>query len=164
MTIYNKIDKFITNLFIEEQNARGILNGDIAPELELELDNVKSQLSNIIEKVLEYQESIPPSIIEIAASAGQYVINGIPLIFTLFQYENQKDDKYWLKIEMETTIDELFYGKEYYKTETILKQYNEHCYGSYDVEQLNRIVRNYTHDYADFEWSDEKESWCGNIF
>lgn len=164
MTIYNKIEKFITNLFIEEQNAKGILNGDIAPELELELSKIQQNLADIIEKVLNYQETLKPNIIEIAVSGGQYTMNGIPLIFTLFQYENQKDDKYWLKIEMETTVDEEFYGEEYLKTKKILEQYNNHPYVSYDVEQLNKIVSHYTHDYADFEYDEDNNEWCGNIF
>ena len=164
MTIYNKINKFITKIFIEEQEARDILNRDIIPELELELDNVKSQLSNVIEKVLEYQESIPPSIIEIAASAGQYVMNGIPLIFTLFQYENQKDDKYYLKFDFETTVNEEFYGEEYHKTKKIIEKLNKHYYGSYDVEQLNKIMSHYTYDYVDFEYNEEDNKWHGNIY
>jgi hypothetical protein len=103
-------------------------------------------------------------IIEIAASGGSYNMNGIPLIFTLFQYETQKDDKYWLKIEMETTVDEEFYGEEYLKTKKILKQYNKHPYGSYDPEQLNKIMSHYTDDYADFEYNEENEEWHGNIY
>ena len=103
-------------------------------------------------------------IIEIAASGGQYIMNGIPLIFTLFQYEDQKDDKYYLKIEIETTVDEEFYGEEYKKTVILCNDKNKHPYASYSVEQLNKMMSHYTHDYVDFEWDDEEKSWHGNIF
>ena len=128
MTIYNKIDKFITKLFIEEQEARGILSGDITPELDLELSQIQQNLADTIAKVLDYQASLEPNIVELAASAGQYNMNGIPLIFTLFQYENQKDNIFYLKIDMETTVDEEFYGEEYHKTLKILEDLNKNYF------------------------------------
>lgn len=164
MTIYNKIQKFIINLFIEEQNSRDILNGDITPELDLELSKIQQDLADTIEKVLNYQEILEPNIVEIAASGGQYIMNGIPLIFTLFQYEDKQDDKYYLKFNFETTIDEEFYGEEYQKTLKIIERLNKHPYGSYDVEQLNNIIHHYTYDYADFEYDEDNNEWCGNIF
>lgn len=164
MTTYNKIDKFITRLCIEEQEARGILNRDITPELDVELSNIKQNLADIIEKVLNYQSLLKPNIIEIAASGGQYFMNGIPLIFTLFQYEYQKDNKYYLKFDFETTVDEEFYGEEYHRTKKIIEILNKHYYCSYDVEQLNKIVSHYTYDYADFEYNEEDNEWHGNIY
>ena len=164
MTIYNKIDKFVTRLFIEEQEVRGILSGDITPELDLELSKIQQNLTDIIEKVLDYQASLEPNIVEIAASGGQYCMNGIPLIFTLFQYEYQKDNKYYLKFDIETTVNEEFYGEEYQKTVDLCERLNKHPYASYDPEQLNKIMSHYTHDYVDFEYNEENNEWHGNIF
>ena len=164
MTIYNKIDNFITKLFIEEQEARGILSGDITPELDLELSQNQQNLAEKIEEILDYQASLEPNIVEIAASAGQYVMNGIPLIFTLFQYEYQKDNKYYLKFDMETTVDEEFYGEEYHKTLKILEDLNKNPYSSYSVKKLNQIINCYTHDFAEFEYNEEDNEWHGNIF
>lgn len=164
MTIYEQIIEKTHELFVKIQNQEYIQNGDCPPDLDLKLAEAQIQLAKIIEEIVKYQKSLPVSIIEIAASGGQYIMNGIPLIFTLFQYENKQDDKYWLKIEMETTVDEEFYGEEYLKTKKILEQYNNHPYGSYDVEQLNKIVSHYTHDYADFEYNEDNNEWCGNIF
>lgn len=164
MTIYNKIDKFITRLFIEEQEARGILNGGITPELDLELSQIQQNLAEKIEEILDYQASLEPNIVEIAASGGQYVMNGIPLIFTLFQYEYQKDNKYYLKFDMETTVDEEFYGEEYHKTLKILEDLNKNPYSSYSVKMLNQIINCYTHDFAEFEYNEEDNEWHGNIF
>lgn len=164
MTIYNKIDKFVTELFIIEQNKRDIASGDITPELDLELSQIQQNLAEKIEEILDYQVSLEPNIVELAASAGQYNMNGIPLIFTLFQYENQKDNTFYLKIDMETTVDEEFYGEEYHKTLKILEDVNKNPYSSYSVKLLNQIINCYTHDFAEFEHNEEDNEWHGNIF
>ena len=164
MTIYNKIDKFITKLFIEEQEARGILSRDITPELDLELSQIQQNLAEKIGEILDYQASLEQNIVEIAASGGQYYMNGIPLIFTLFQYEYQKDNKYYLKFDIETTVDEEFYGEENHKTVALCDNQNKHPFSSHSIEQLNKIISHYTHDYVDFEYDEENNEWHGNIF
>lgn len=164
MTIYNEIINETHKIFVKIQNKENVQDIDIPNDLDLKLADAQEQLAQIIEEIVEYQKNSTIHVVEIAASGGQYFMNGIPLIFTLFQYENQQDDRYWLKIEMETTVDEKFYGKEYVKTKKILDQYNKHPYGSYDVEQLNKIVSHYTYDYADFEYNEEDNEWHGNIY
>ena len=164
MTIYEQIIEKTHDLFIKIQNQENIKNGDCPPDLDLKLAEAQIQLAKVIEEIVEYQKNLPVSIIEIAASGGQYIMNGIPLIFTLFQYENQKDDKYYLKFDIETTVDEKIYGEEYQKTIDLCKKLNQHPYSSYEVEQLNKIMYHYTHDYVDFEYNDDDEEWYGNIY
>lgn len=164
MTIYNEIINETHKIFVKIQNKENVQDIDIPNDLDLKLADAQEQLAQIIEEIVEYQKNSIIHVVEIAASGGQYFMNGIPLIFTLFQYENQQDDKYYLKFDFETTVDEEFYGEEYHKTKKIIEKLNKHYYGSYDVEQLNKIVSHYTHDYADFEYNEEDNEWHGNIY
>ena len=163
MTIYNKVIERTHEIFTEIQKTENIKNRDFSLTLEFKLIEAQEQLAQIIEEIIEYQKSLPVPIIEIASSGGQYIMNGIPLIFTLFQYENEKDNKYYLKVDVETTVDKEFYGEEYQKTIDLCKKLNQYPYCSYDVEELNKIMSHYTHDFVDFEHNEDDKEWHGNI-
>lgn len=171
MTIYNKIDNFITKLFIEEQEARGILvSGEITPELDLELSQIQQNLAEKIEEILDYQASVEPNIVEIAASAGQYKDNGLPLVFILYMFENQNNlDMMYLKIALETCVEDWVeedenLRAEYEKTIHVIHCFNKTQFHSNDMSYFNQIMKRYTNDYVDFEYDEENNEWHGNIF
>lgn len=170
MTIYNKIDKFVTRLFIEEQETRGILSGDITPELDLELSQIQQNLAEKIGEILDYQASLEPKIVEIAASAGQYKDNGLPLVFTLYMFENQNNlDMMYLKIELETCVEDWVeedesLRAEYEKTLHMINYFNKTQFHSNDMSYFNQIMKRYTNDYVDFEYDEYHNEWNGNIF
>ena len=88
-------------------------------------------------------------------------MNGIPLIFILCDDVNS--GKYYLKFELETTVDKEFYGEEYDKTVQLCERLNKHPYCSYYVEKLNKIINHYTHDFEEFEYDEDNMEWHGNI-
>ena len=56
MTIREQIENAITEIFIAEQEKRGILSGDCEPLLALDLDDKMDALAEVIEVILKHQQ------------------------------------------------------------------------------------------------------------
>ena len=49
------IDDAVNHIFADAQDKLGITSGDILPEQELKLDEVKEQLSKVITEIVEFE-------------------------------------------------------------------------------------------------------------
>ena len=56
MTIREMLTEAIDNIFITEQQKRGIMSGDVSPLMSLSLDEKTEQLAEIIEQILTEQQ------------------------------------------------------------------------------------------------------------
>ena len=57
MTIKEQLENAIDEIFLNEQKKRGIMSGDVSPEMEYELNHDVCLLSTMINLILEEQEN-----------------------------------------------------------------------------------------------------------
>lgn len=54
--MYNELDELINDYIAKKQAERGIVSGDIEPFQSLRLDEMLTDLADLIENILEFEE------------------------------------------------------------------------------------------------------------